>query len=357
VPIFYDVQERAYLVERNPFDEDSTRSPYLTFEGPFEVEDEDITSLAEFEPSLGDDSPSPVPIGHYQKTTRGGEPYTDSPNFQPFSIDRRGSTIPRPDFGSPGFSPRRSTRLQDYAERKEAEGKDSGRDDADEDEFETPQTTKKGKKAKKQSKASLAKEAKESRIDKDKKFKEYNAYIDRNLAIMKYRFQENNPSPDDDEIAFESDPRNKDPTKRDYKSKHHTLSVYFKELLVIQPKILKGVAKLITIIHAMKITYKSKVSGLNLNRIEPIDMDKITSLMNVFFDKAEQLKIDMENQKHIIIDDNNIHVKGAVPAQREGVHFRQDFDVAEKKYITQINEFTSLYKSDQQRYSYNYAKR
>ena len=65
----------------------------------------------------------------------------------------------------------------------------------------------------------------------------------------------------------------------------------------------------------------------------------------------------MEHQRHIIIPENNTRIKDLTPVQREGVNFRQDFDEIEKKYIKQINEFTSLYKSDQQRYSYNYTKK
>ena len=157
----------------------------------------------------------------------------------------------------------------------------------------------------------------------------------------------------EDEAYAEEHP---DPNREDYISRSVGLSAYFKKLNALQPKILKAVAKVIPIINSLKITYKSKVSGLNLNRIEPVDMDKIKSLMDDFFDKAEKLKESMNVQKRMIVEDNNQFTKAEVPEQIQGVQFRQQFDEAEKKYIKQIDDFNSLYKSDQMRYVYNHAK-
>jgi len=157
----------------------------------------------------------------------------------------------------------------------------------------------------------------------------------------------------EDEAYAEEHP---DPNREDYISRSVGLSAYFKKLNALQPKILKAVAKVIPIINSLKITYKSKVSGLNLNRIEPVDMDKIKSLMDDFFDKAEKLKESMKVQKRMIVEDNNQFTKAEVPEQIQGVQFRQQFDEAEKKYIKQIDDFNSLYKSDQMRYVYNHAK-
>jgi len=157
----------------------------------------------------------------------------------------------------------------------------------------------------------------------------------------------------EDEAYAEEHP---DPNHEDYISRSVGLSAYFKKLNALQPKILKAVAKVIPIINSLKITYKSKVSGLNLNRIEPVDMDKIKSLMDDFFDKAEKLKESMNVQKRMIVEDNNQFTKAEVPEQIQGVQFRQQFDEAEKKYIKQIDDFNSLYKSDQMRYVYNHAK-
>ena len=147
-----------------------------------------------------------------------------------------------------------------------------------------------------------------------------------------------------------------DPNHEDYTSRGIGLSAFFKKLNALQPRILKAVAKLIPIINSLKITYKSKVSGLNLNRIEPVDMDKIKTLMDDFFEKAERLKDSMKVQHRMIVEDNNQFTKAEVPVQKPGVQYRQDFDEAEKKYIKQIDDFNSLYKSDQQRYVYNHAK-
>ena len=157
---------------------------------------------------------------------------------------------------------------------------------------------------------------------------------------------------EDDEYA-EAHP---DPSHEDYTSRGTGLSAFFKKLNALQPRILKAVAKLIPIINSLKITYKSKVSGLNLNRIEPVDMDKIKTLMDDFFEKAERLKDAMKVQHRMIVEDNNQFTKAEVPVQKPGVQYRQDFDEAEKKYIKQIDDFNSLYKSDQQRYVYNHAK-
>ena len=157
---------------------------------------------------------------------------------------------------------------------------------------------------------------------------------------------------EDDEYA-EANP---DPNHEDYISRGTGLSAFFKKLNALQPRILKAVAKLIPIINSLKITYKSKVSGLNLNRIEPVDMDKIKTLMDDFFEKAERLKDAMKVQHRMIVEDNNQFTKAEVPVQKPGVQYRQDFDEAEKKYIKQIDDFNSLYKSDQQRYVYNHAK-
>ena len=131
--------------------------------------------------------------------------------------------------------------------------------------------------------------------------------------------------------------------------------VHFLKLVELQPRILKGIAKVIPIINSLKNVYKSKVSGLNLNRIEPIDMTKIRAVLVPFFQKAMQLANKMDSMKKIILDMAN---KGtSAPAkQKDGIPFRQDFDIAQEKFTKQIKEFDTLYKSDQERYSYNFGK-
>lgn len=141
----------------------------------------------------------------------------------------------------------------------------------------------------------------------------------------------------------------------DYESRNKTSNVHFLKLVELQPRILKGIAKVIPIINSLKNVYKSKVSGLNLNRIEPIDMTKIRAVLVPFFQKAMQLANKMDSMKKIILDMAN---KGtSAPAkQKDGIPFRQDFDIAQEKFTKQIKEFDTLYKSDQERYSYNFGK-
>ena len=158
-----------------------------------------------------------------------------------------------------------------------------------------------------------------------------------------------------EDVDFEN--AHPDPTHGDYVTRNGTVNRYFEVLLQLEPQILKAVAKLLTIIHTITSTYKNKVSGMNLNRIEPTDMNTIRSLIEAFIVKCQKLSHGMEEQKKLIVDSETAIIARHAPLQLVNVKYRHNFDIVEKQYIGEINKFVSLYKSDQQRYSYNYAKR
>ena len=165
-------------------------------------------------------------------------------------------------------------------------------------------------------------------------------------------FRKLNAKKEEDEETYHHNTYHFD--KNAFESRDGRVNSFAKMLIILQPKILKVVAKLLTIIHSMRITYKSKVSGLNLNRIAPEDYQKIKTILDSFFEIAKRIESDMQTMGTIMFDFGSANT--IIANRKIGEKFRVDFDIANTKFIKAIDDFDAHYESDVSRYAYNHGK-
>jgi len=178
-------------------------------------------------------------------------------------------------------------------------------------------------------------------------------YRDRHLDLIKQHEDELIP-----EAIVAHKKSGKGPNPTGYKLKNGKAISHTNHLIAnVQTALMKVIAKTITVFNQVKTLYKNKISGLNLNRIEPSDFYKIKGILDPFFETSMELVENMKTLPRLMIGDNKsvVHVQSKV---KEGIEkfFHQDFDQASIKFTKLAEDLNSVYEADCGRYFFNNGK-
>lgn len=149
-----------------------------------------------------------------------------------------------------------------------------------------------------------------------------------------------------------------------WKSRNKNTNRFVRAMDPVAEKLKISLLKALNLITNIKVIYKTKVSGSNLNRFEQTDMLKIQALIEKFLNICKNSIANMIEQKKAIIDTDLLeeaflHVDkspgGVINDVERRIHIAS-FDQFENKFITCVNEVNKLYLGDKERYSYNLGR-
>jgi len=141
------------------------------------------------------------------------------------------------------------------------------------------------------------------------------------------------------------------PVLRRYQNKDdRETQVNLKHFEPIAKSLLTTIAKTLVIINNIKVLYKHKISGINLNRFTQNEMYTIRQLLEDFLATCQKIARSMKIQKLTTTEldrpkNNDINV-----------NIRHAFTEAEKRFQLLISSFEKMYLDDKKRYSYNQGK-
>lgn len=139
------------------------------------------------------------------------------------------------------------------------------------------------------------------------------------------------------------------PLRRRFQNKDERETVvHLKHFEPIAKSLFTTIAKTMVIINNIKIIYKHKISGNNLNRFTQDEMFKIRTILEEFFNATRLLNTAMNQQK---LQTSELDKPKLVNTNIYHIFFQ-----AETKFKALTIGFEKIYLDDKKRYSYNQGK-
>ena len=194
-------------------------------------------------------------------------------------------------------------------------------------------------------------------------FKELKELVDRINARLQAAV-DNNKEADlqDDEIAIHDEQQrvfNDIPPELRHQSRDVRANAPTKDMPEKAQHLLEHLQKLSEDVNAVKVIYKTKISGSNLNRYDRADMLKISNIMEKFLRLCTHVAETVQDMPRFVLDSHALKKDYAnakmttAEINAEDIAFKHVYDKAQQKFVIQLNELNDLRMADKERYSYN----